>query len=604
MSENDFFTIFVFPFKYDCKERKDLTPFNAAEKLLKEPANSWVPEHFKLSNAENYNEFNYFHPFVRQVIFNRDKNSGMDYLKRIDYIRLEVVFCKKSRLEDAVKKLDEKTQLAFFNLRTRYEEFFYEKTPEGLVTRIKNDFYANDSVKEQLIRLVIDNWVIGTVTTDVKSIDLHLFDNQIGLLTITTEKKDKDKNVITFDDFLRYNDIARRVYPPYLGPKHNTDTLKYDTNLLPISIELLKENGEGIKECFDPVKLATEGKDILYLSEIIQKLLLPFKLQEKDYKAMGEIKDHTAIYFTPFTDDRMFIVSYYADKALANKISKRCCDSYVYENSTDWYQYIFVDGNFPNIANPALMKELIRKHTYNRWVNLGSLYGICRYSLVMMGDNSEFCKNVLKQHMKSMYYQMALIVLFQRAMLLKFSDDIFHITSQKLNLEDLQEHTSKLHGNFIKFINKYWFIEVTPQEQGIEMYNQWIGLLNLDKLYQEVEKEISELAKHVDNKVEFEIMRAETKRTKRIEMITLYGFPLAVIALIIALWQAYAPAFDSFKSLYTGAGIKEFINDFRLLNSFILLVPACVIAYFVTRIFIRKKLNKISSKTKIPGLPD
>ena len=52
----------------------------------------------------------------------------------------------------------------------------------------------------------------NSITTKVNEINVHLFENQIGLLTITTENKN-----ITYEDFLKYNDLVRRVYPPHLG---------------------------------------------------------------------------------------------------------------------------------------------------------------------------------------------------------------------------------------------------------------------------------------------------------------------------------------------------------------------------------------------------
>jgi len=184
----------------------------------------------------------------------------------------------------------------------------------------------------------------------------------------------------------------------------------------------------------------------------------------------------------------MFIVSYYSDKKLSDELSRKRGCEYIYERSNDWYRFVFVDGNFTNVQNDDLKRELIRKHTYARWAGGGSLYGMSRYSLVLLcdeSDDSDDSEKMLKQHINSIYYQMAMIVLFQRAMLLKFAEDLDELIKEfkvgRLS-EPLQRKAEKLHGDFIKFINKYWFIEVTPQEQGIEMYNQWLGLVGLDKL--------------------------------------------------------------------------------------------------------------------------
>jgi hypothetical protein len=347
------------------------------------------------------------------------------------------------------------------------------------------------------------------------------------LLAITTEKQEGDDKT-DFHTLLRYNDIARRVYPPYLGDK-NTCSLKQDSKLLPVMISLFKEKGKSISEDFKPIDLeANKEKDFVSMSKIIKELLAPFILKENHDMDMEKGR----IYYTPFIDDRMFIVSYYADKGLSDELKQRCCDGYVYETSDGWYRFIFVDGNYANIANNTMKEELIRRHTYARWADYASFFGMSRYSFVLLCSTD--APSYLKQHMKSMYYQIALIVLFQRAMLLKFAGDVDEVT-KKFDMDSLskiKEETKKLHGDFIRFINKYWFIEVTPQEQGIEIYNQWMELLNLEKLYKEVHREVSELAEYVENRI-------ESETNQRLACITYIGLPLVIIGLILSFWPIY-----------------------------------------------------------------
>jgi len=53
-----------------------------------------------------------------------------------------------------------------------------------------------------------------SITTAVKSIDLHLFDNQIGLLTITTEKRGKMKKqtmILSFDTMILQEGCIRLI---------------------------------------------------------------------------------------------------------------------------------------------------------------------------------------------------------------------------------------------------------------------------------------------------------------------------------------------------------------------------------------------------------
>jgi hypothetical protein len=498
-NDNHFFTIFVFPFKYFRQGNKDaVSPAEVANDFLKDDGKVWEEKPFKVSDALEYNEWHYFYPFVRSMLFHgeQDKKEGIRYLRRKDYDELHGA--------------------------------------ELLV-----QFYGSD---EQ----------IHSVKTDVNSVDLHLFDNQIGLLSITTEC---GNTRCSMEDFLRYNDTARRVYPPFL-PKNSEnipDALgKTDAaqkkHLLPYTIALLTPDRAPIEERFPDLQLSSQR---LYLSRIIRELLSPMKFNDKTTESTGKYM------YDSFTDDRMFIVSYYRNDALGNSLSKYCCGEYEYEHSDEWYSMIFVDGS-PTIANNRMKRELIRAHTYDRWADYGTLYGMSRYSFVALCRNTDekttdFPRRVLPVHMKTMYYQMALIVLFQRAMLINFSQRIKDLTKyfkqgEKLN-PNLREKADLLHGNFIKFTNEYWFTEVTPQEQGIEMYNQCTELLELDYLYGKVKGEIAELATHVRTLIEH-------GTNQKIALITKMGLPLSVVIAAGTIWLA----------VYGERSVPDFLFSFAHLH--------------------------------------
>ncbi|MBT9174938.1 MAG: hypothetical protein DDT22_00604 [candidate division WS2 bacterium] len=531
MVKNDFFTIFIFPFKFERGDSGEIKP----EKFIKEgltlhenSSQGWKREVYTLNTADNYNEYYYFHYFVREAIFNKHGNTGMEYLVRTDYKSMKVDY-----IIGDDKNLEEKSMV-----------------------------------------------------TDIKSIDLHLFDNQIGLLTITTEKVTGD-NETTFNDFIRYNDIARRVYPPYLtADEDNTKHLKSGSKLLPNKITIYKENeenGESISEDFPPLTLKEDNHDVLYLSKIIRELLSPLELT----KIKNRQKDK--FYFTPFADDRMFIISYFADSELSNELTKRHdnTDNYPYEipntkPSDDWYRFIFVDGNFKNIQNPVMQRELISKHTYSRWADYGTLYGFSRYSLVMLCSMN--APSHLKQYMKSMYYQMALIVLFQRAMLLKFSDDMadFLKLLQKESLPKQRDRTNKLCGDFIKFINKYWFLEITPQEQGIEMYSQWLGLINLNKLYEKITQEITSLSNYLENKIVFETSR-------KLAIITVIGFPFVAISLLFSFWGLYLTKIDRFTSIGELLASLPFSSKLLLMVALVMFIIFFIFVLLIFKTIIGRK---------------
>jgi len=503
VSDKHFFTIFVFPFMYyrlSDGKKLSVSPSDLAKQLCPQrKGGDWEEKTFDVSNALEYNEWHYFYPYVRSMLFNTARENQVSDR---DTRGREVDKSERKKSDDGIRYLWRK-------------DYNKENNAELLA-----QFYASDDT-------------VHSVKTIVNSIDLHLFDNQIGLLSITTEKKTEEElPQSTFEDFLRYNETVRRVYPPFLdrySPPNvgNTSVVKSVSKMLPHCIALLSPKKSPVEERFPDLRLPDHK---MYLSRIIRELLSSMRFND------GTFKDADFSY-DPFTDDRMFIVSYYRDQELAASLSARCCGEYSYEKSDKWYSMIFVEGNHKGltIKNESTKRELIRRHTYNRWVESGSFYGMSRYSLVFLGKNDWVVQNILYDHMKSMYYQMALIVLFQRAILVKFSEEIKELTKyfrggERLDPE-LRKKADLLHGDFIKFTNEYWYTEVTPQEQGIEMYRQWMDLLGHDYLYAKVKGEISELAAHVRTMIEHE-------SNQNIELITKMGLPLSVVIAVMTVWLA------------------------------------------------------------------
>jgi hypothetical protein len=481
-SENKvhFFSIFVFPFRY-FQHKRVRTPGQIAE-IIQQRSDAWQKSRFSIGDTERakrydkllkelrsedtsvqeraekeltnlmweYNEWHYFHPYVRDMIYEThlSESEELEFLTRTDYTNL------------CVQTVD-----------------------------------RNEAPKH--------------ISVDVKSIDLHLYNNQIGLLTITTESEGK----YTFAEMLRFNDNARRVYPPYLGWYEWRETLHRDEasntssarklgRLIPNTITLSGGSSPLIQQVFDDIPLPQSAP---YVSKIITELLSP--LQPSPWKNKNNESrngNETEYFFKPFTDDRMFIVSFCANNKLSHKLSGKCCNQFEYESSTEWYRFIFVDGVLAGIANETMKRELIRQHTYARWAEYGTLFGVSRYSFVVLADEGEFSKKVLYHHVKRQYYQLAILILFQRAMLLKFSQDVKDLTKELADFgrsrripESIFENADALHGDFIRFTNRYWHEEVTPQEQGIEIYSQWLRLLDHDRLYEEVKGEIDDVANYL-----------------------------------------------------------------------------------------------------------
>jgi hypothetical protein len=218
----------------------------------------------------------------------------------------------------------------------------------------------------------------------------------------------------------------------------------------------------------------------------------------------------------------MFVISWYGNDEFANKLK-----SYNYEKSDFWYEFVFVDGNGKTVQSDRMQKDLIKKATYDRWMDDGTLFGISRYSFVCLSENSDFTRETLPlPHMKTMYFQIFTIILALRATILRFSDEVTAISDIDENDEEIEERVRNLYKNYLRFKNKIYFREVTAQDQGIELYEKALEILKIEKEINDLEKEINSLHLYANMITE---KKANEKMNKLTEMGSIF-LPATLIA--------------------------------------------------------------------------
>lgn len=208
-------------------------------------------------------------------------------------------------------------------------------------------------------------------------------------------------------------------------------------------------------------------------------------------------------------------------------------EEFVFESAENWYRFIFLDGNYCNCFDEKLRRQLIEKCTYRRW-NPNTLYGITRYSLMCLCDSS--APPFIQQHMRGVYRLMAEILLAQRASIIEFFYRVSRISSdidnqlikKKVNFADIEKAVDKLQRDFLGFKNRLWFLEVTPQDQGIEMFNMAMKNMGLEKQMEELKDEIKELYDYIE-------MQHNNMMNNRVLNLTI----LASLALPVSIFLAY-----------------------------------------------------------------
>lgn len=201
---------------------------------------------------------------------------------------------------------------------------------------------------------------------------------------------------------------------------------------------------------------------------------------------------------SPLRDNRLVVYSY---AALDRGAIPESC------NLNDlFFKFLFVDRIDEALPDANFRHQLLEKHEYRRWqsyVHDGTSqsvrFGFSRYSGVVMGLESEtdptkskdFFKDDIFQHFTTMYYDMALILLFHRTALLSLSNALSKVVEEK-SREEWQAEVRELRQHALEFTNRYWFGEITNQDQGIEMFDCWRNALRTQELFDEVHRELQE----------------------------------------------------------------------------------------------------------------
>jgi len=536
----------MFPFRWDelsskCSNKSEFYSELSIDKRVKIDdnffsnlkASDWESSEFSISTHLDYNEYAYFYDFVKDSIYNKNSNNFNQtsyYFKKKDFSNN----CSKGEFKLRVKK--QKDEEDYIN---------YELILDGL--------------------------------------SLRVFDTGIAILILEIENREYKE----LSDILNINDFARRVYPQFLSKdeKGKYWTEKTKEAFLPDKIEIKLPSGETITDNFE-CEYENIPKNI-QISKYIMKLL------GDNFTQNFESVDNKYL-IQPILDDRMFVLSWYGNDDFAKSItSKKSLNyknrknlknenlkdkySFKYKNSDNWYKYLFVDNSYPTCQNEELKEKLLIKSTYARWLEYNTLYGISRYSFVCVSKNDDFAKDVLPlPHIKTMYFQMFSLILAMRASILKFADEVSELSDIKKHERDLNERVSNLYRHYIRFRNCIHFREVTPQEQGIELYDLALKIMKIDKEVKDLDNEISELHSYVS-------LIEERKNQKTLDKIQIGGAILLLPTLIAGIFGM---------NTFSNEDLYKVFNEFKFINNdfynSILIIITTPLLIFLIYFFIKK----------------
>lgn len=177
----------------------------------------------------------------------------------------------------------------------------------------------------------------------------------------------------------------------------------------------------------------------------------------------------------------------------------------------DWARLVEADDAGANdfAYNPKFARALAKKAYYDRFKPSGEnttgvgetryLFGGAHFSSVGKGDMHA---GMLREHWRRHYAQLSLIARFEMAALLAISsrltDAVRLLEKGSKSSKDVanardafEQDVIEIQSQFLNFVHKFRFTGVSAQIQAQEMFKHWRRSLELDDLFNDIEKELA-----------------------------------------------------------------------------------------------------------------
>lgn len=304
---------------------------------------------------------------------------------------------------------------------------------------------------------------------DLMRIQLKVYNTGIGILCFETA----NHHAKSLTDVKAINEYGRRIYAPYFS----FDGCARCADQLGIRC------GESFTVAEVSTRIPTSQKDCI--PNFILELL----------PADSAIQ--------PAIDDRMYVACLVND---ANAFQDLMAFETNPKASESLYELIFVDREgYSTCPTENIRVDMIQKSLYRRWMGqkaandtmIGTLYAVTHHSFLCFTASAD--PTLPGKSFLTIYNPMAALVLAQRATIISldtmvselscdFEKKNVRLTRKKIRmLQNLQE-------KYIGFLNQHMKVEVTCQEQGIDLYEMLQREMNILREKAAINNEIEQLS--------------------------------------------------------------------------------------------------------------
>ena len=141
--------------------------------------------------------------------------------------------------------------------------------------------------------------------------------------------------------------------------------------------------------------------------------------------------------------------------------------------------------------------------------------------------------------------------------------------------------------HFMAFTQTYWFAEITPQEQGIELYDLYRRHLRLQAHYDANRQAIQDIVEHIDTR--------QSERLNRIaQLFAVFGIALAILSLAVGLLgiNTFQLEDNHATPIHLPHWVLDFINEGLVANVHLLTSSALILALAGTCIIFKRCIGR------------
>lgn len=381
---------------------------------------------------------------------------------------------------------------------------------------VTNYVFKHDLIHEKAILTIQINTYQGPkeyrlVLNDIK---LKLFNTDIAMMIFECENHDYEN----IEDIKLINEYVRRICAPNLSVASNPCAYYWEISF--------NENGQVVKlfdDCYQELFCEDENNRFQNFSttkifDPIKDLLIYPKGSEEGFilsSSISKLNDNNKHLFLiePVIDDRMFVCSFiinddimkasttkyveidgkYIDEKEAmnlEKEEKTIFSNYKYgyqaryDVAKELYSILYIDPGDSSCQSMNDIQTLLERDLYTRWIDYNTIYAITHHSFVALSTKT--CPDHLINSFLTLYVDMTILALIQRTTIIVYQNYASLLTKGiERDGETIKQNKINtllnLHEKYIGFQNQLLFFEVSPEEQGMELYQMLVSSLYINE---------------------------------------------------------------------------------------------------------------------------